>query len=300
MRAWRSLVTGLPSVSVAMATYNGERYLPEMLESIAAQTRPPDELVVRDDGSEDGTVAILRAFARRAPFRVDVLAGGPRLGYAQNFVTASRACSGGLVFFADQDDVWRPDKLATVAEQAGPRSPLALFHDFTLMAEDRSPIAPSYYAVLAEHGLPPAAAIKGCSMAVTRAFLEAWGWPPPTSSVSHDFWVALLATAFGQRRTVPDRLIDHRLHSDNTSGWIPDDSSREFTAAGDGASDAALLLDLVLKPPRVKGWTRTFLDVLDERGDAVDPAAARRLRRLLRVNRRRHRQVRARERAEKT
>src|SRR3954464_9717794 len=118
MGSLRSALTGRPSISVAMATYNGERYLPEMLDSLAAQTLQPDELVVRDDASEDDTVSILHAFARRVPFRVEVLAGGPRLGYAQNFVTASRACSGGVIFFADQDDSWRPHKLATVSQHA--------------------------------------------------------------------------------------------------------------------------------------------------------------------------------------
>src|SRR4051795_304134 len=103
MATLTSALTGRPVVSVAMATYNGERFLPEMLDSLAAQTRPPDELVVRDDASEDDTVAILNAFARRVPFRVDVHAGGPRLGYAQNFVAATRACTGSVIFFADQD-----------------------------------------------------------------------------------------------------------------------------------------------------------------------------------------------------
>lgn len=291
MRSWRSVVLGRPVVSVAMATYNGERYLPEMLESLAAQTRPPDELVVRDDGSEDGTVGILHAFARRVPFRVEVLAGGPRLGYAQNFVAASRACSGDVVFFADQDDAWRPPKLATVAQQVRRRTPLALFHDFTLMAEDGTRIASSFYDLLAERGLPPVAALKGCSMAVSRGFVDTWGWPPPDARVSHDFWVALLSTAFGQRRNLSEPLIDHRLHAANASGWIPEAASRAFTRPGDGSGPVRLLIDLVLKPPRLGARTRTFLDVIDERGYAVNPEAARRLRRLLKANRRRHQEV---------
>ena len=64
--------------------------------------------IVRDDASEDGTVGLLHAFARRVPFRVEVVAGDRRLGYAQNFVAASQACRGSLVFFADQDDVVAP------------------------------------------------------------------------------------------------------------------------------------------------------------------------------------------------
>ena len=291
MASLRSTLTGRPVVSVAMATYNGERFLPEMLDSLAAQTRPPDELIVRDDASEDGTVGLLHAFARRVPFRVEVVAGDRRLGYAQNFVAASRACRGSLIFFADQDDVWRPTKLATVADRVRRRTPMAVFHDFTLIDDQGSRFADSFYGLLTERGIPPVAALKGCSMAVTRAFVDTWGWPPPESRVSHDFWVALLATAFDQRQNLPEPLIDHRLHGGNASGWIPEDSSREFTRAGDGADPARLLIDLVLKPPRLKPRTQTFLDVLRERGDAVDAAATENLRRLLRANLRRHREA---------
>ena len=289
MRSWRSAFTGRPSVSVAMATYNGERHLPAMLASLAAQTHPPDELVIRDDGSEDGTVGILHAFARRMPFRVEVVAGGPHLGHAQNVVAASSACSGNIIFFADQDDTWRPPKLATVAQHVRRGVPLAFFHDFALVDDDDTRVAPSYYDLLAERGFPPAAALKGCSMAVTRAFVDLWGWPPPESPISHDFWVALLSSAFGQRRNLHDPLIDHRLHDDNASGWIPDASSRVFTEPGDSAGPNRLLIDLVIKPPRLGARTRAFLDVLDERGEAVDAEAAEHLRRLLRTNRRRHR-----------
>jgi glycosyltransferase involved in cell wall biosynthesis len=275
-----------------MATYNGERYLPEMLESIAAQTRQPDELVVRDDASEDGTVGLLHAFARRMPFRVEVIAGGPRLGYAQNFVAASSVCSGSVIFFADQDDRWHPPKLATVSQHVRRNEPRAFFHDFTLLDEDGTS-RPSYYDLLAERGFPPAAALKGCSMAVTRGFVDLWGWPPPEAPVSHDVWVALLSTAFGQRRNLREPLIDYRLHGDNASGWIPDASSRVFTSAGDEIGPVRLLIDLVIKPPRLAARTRAFLDVLDAQGDAVDPDVTRRMRHLLRVNRRRHRALRA-------
>jgi len=288
MRSWRSAFTGRPSVSVAMATYNGERHLPEMLASLAAQTQRPDELVIRDDASEDGTVGILHAFARRMPFRVEVIAGGPHLGYAQNFVAASSACSGSVIFFADQDDSWRPPKLATVAQHVRRGVPLAFFHDFALVNDDGIPVAPSYYGLLAERGFPPAAALQGCSMAVTRAFVDTWGWPPPGAPVSHDVWVALLATAFGQRRNLADPLIDHRLRDANASGWIPEPSSRRFTEPGDGSGPVRLLIDLVMKPPRLNARTRAFLDVLDARGDAVDPDIASRLRRLLKTNRVRH------------
>jgi len=289
MATLTSVLTGRPLVSVAMATYNGERFLPAMLESLAAQTRPPDELVVRDDASEDGTVGILHAFARRVPFRVEVMADGPRLGYAQNFIAASGKCRGSVIFFADQDDSWRPPKLATVTQHVRRRSPMALFHDFALVDEDGARLADSFYDLLTERGFSPAVSLKGCSMAVTRTFVDTWGWPPVESPISHDVWVALLATAFGQRSNLPEPLIDHRLHGANASGWVPDASSREFTRPDDGAGPTGLMIDLLMKPPRLKARTRTLLDVLDQRGDAVDAAAALRLRRMLQTNLRRHR-----------
>ncbi|WP_151083324.1 glycosyltransferase [Nocardioides cynanchi] len=283
--------TGPMRLSVVMATFEGETYLPEMLDSLATQTRLPDELVVRDDGSSDATVAIVEDFAGRAPFPVRVLTG-ERLGYAQNFVSASRACTGDLIFFADQDDSWRPAKLETVAAAAQVDRSEALFHDFALMSGDGAELAPSYYSLLAGKGFGPAVALKGCTMAVTRRFVETWGWPAPDTSVSHDFWVALLATAFGQRRNLDAVLIDHRLHDSNTSGWIPDASSRVFTEAGVPAGDVDVLIDLVVKRPRLRGWTRAFLDAAESPGGQVDPAAARQLQRSLRTNRRRHRAAR--------
>jgi len=278
-------------LSVAMATYNGERYLPEMLDSLARQTRLPDELVVRDDGSTDGTLAVVADFAARARFPVRVLPSDVRLGYAQNFVTVSRACSGDLLFFADQDDVWHADKLATVAAAAPAGEAAALFHDFSLQGGDGSPIAPSFFGVLAERGFGPTVALKGCTIAVTRAFIDTWDWPPPTSRVSHDFWVALLSTAFGQRRILRDVLIDHRIHEANTSGWIPDAGSRSFTSPGDGSSDVEVLVDLLVKGRRLRARTGALLAVVRERGEAVDPVAARHLRRSLRASRRRYRET---------
>lgn len=279
----------MPGISVVMATYQGERYLPEMLESLATQSRLPDELVVRDDGSEDGTVRVLEEFAKSAPFAVRVVPGDERLGYAQNFVVATRACSGDLVFFADQDDSWRPGKLAAIEAAADTTVPQALFHDFALV-RDGSVLAPSYYSLLEERGLSADVAIKGCTLAVTRPFLDLWDWPSAESRVSHDFWIALLATAFGQRRNLREQLIDHRLHDSNASGWVPDASARVFTTEGDDSGPAALLVDLVLKPPHVGLRTRAFLDAIDAAGERLDPAAARRLRRVLRTNRRRHRE----------
>ena len=108
-------MTHSKTISVAMCTYNGEKYLREQLESIALQTRLPAELVICDDRSTDSTSEIIRNFADSAPFPVrfnlnPVNLGGATKGITKNFEQASRLCTGDLIAFCDQDDVWLPKK----------------------------------------------------------------------------------------------------------------------------------------------------------------------------------------------
>src|SRR6266851_3311364 len=100
------------NISIAMCTYNGERFLQQQLDSIAQQTLLPAELVVCDDGSTDRTIEILEDFASSAPFAVRIHRNETNLGYRANFMKCAMFCSGDFIAFCDQDDVWRPDKLA--------------------------------------------------------------------------------------------------------------------------------------------------------------------------------------------
>src|SRR5215207_2518174 len=98
-------------ISIALCTYNGEQYLQQQLDSFVAQSRPPDELVVCDDRSTDRTVPIVEDFAKRAPFRVELVINETNLGSTRNFEKAIGLCTGDIIFLADQDDVWLPEKL---------------------------------------------------------------------------------------------------------------------------------------------------------------------------------------------
>src|SRR5918998_1154668 len=98
-------------VSVAMCTYNGESLVRDELESFLTQTRLPDELVVCDDRSTDGTVAIVEQFARNAPFDVRVHVNERNLRYTKNLEQVIGRCTGELIVLADWDDVWLPEKL---------------------------------------------------------------------------------------------------------------------------------------------------------------------------------------------
>lgn len=101
-------------ISVALCTYNGERYIREQLESILNQTTPVDEIVVCDDGSTDSTVSILQLISELAQGRIHIYLNDCRLGYSENFKKAISLCKGELIFLADQDDIWHPDKVSVI------------------------------------------------------------------------------------------------------------------------------------------------------------------------------------------
>ena len=101
-------------ISIAMCTWNGISYLPSQLDSIAKQTRRPDELVICDDASRDNTIVLLRSFAVTANFPVHIIENPARLGSTANFSKAISLCQGDVIVFSDQDDVWQIEKLAMI------------------------------------------------------------------------------------------------------------------------------------------------------------------------------------------
>ena len=104
----------MTKISIAMATYNGEPFIRQQLDSFSRQTLLPSELIVCDDSSTDATVSIVRDFSRSAPFPVKIFNNPARLGYTANFLQAARMCHGDLIAFSDQDDEWFPQKLDRV------------------------------------------------------------------------------------------------------------------------------------------------------------------------------------------
>ena len=97
-----------------MATYNGEKFLEQQLQSLSKQTRLPAELVICDDTSSDATVDIIKRFSETAPFPVKLVVNEERLGWRGNFLKAASLCVSEYIAYCDQDDIWLPEKLATV------------------------------------------------------------------------------------------------------------------------------------------------------------------------------------------
>lgn len=217
-------------VSVALATFNGARHLPEQLHSLAAQTRLPRELVARDDGSSDETVDILEQFAREAPFPIQVVRNQHRLGYASNFLAAAELCSGDLVAFCDQDDVWLETKLET-CEAAAQRTGAAIVaHSGAVTDEQLRPTGrlnphARRQRVVAPERSDPWWDWWGFAMVFRRRLLEIADpaqrvesqFLPSRSPLDHDDWIAFLGCALAPIAFIPEALVLHRRHPGTTT-----------------------------------------------------------------------------------
>jgi len=216
------------SVAVAMATFNGERYLLEQLESIARQSHQPDELVISDDGSNDRTVEIARAWAATAPMRVRIYVAEKRLGYPANFEKALRLTTADIIFLSDQDDVWLPQKIERVLEEFM-RDPeiLLVLNDQWITDENlRSTGRTSHEILKRKYHLYDRQSLiagHGCCMAVRRPLLGlALPIPAGEHDLTHDAWLAKLTAMMGRQKIVSEPLQLYRRHFAAVSIHSPD------------------------------------------------------------------------------
>lgn len=213
-----------PRISIAMATYNGAPHLQEQLASLAAQTAPPLELHISDDGSTDGTLGILAEFTASAPFPVHVHRNKQNLGFGENFIQIARRCSGDWVAFCDQDDIWLTEKLEWARRQieAGPADLALLSHNATVTDERLQPVK-KLYAYPSEArtgplGLPPEWFCIGVTQIFRRDLITAIpsdrrvSFPWHRHCQAHDVWIALMANCVGTvlRSDLP--LVLYRRH----------------------------------------------------------------------------------------
>lgn len=217
-------------ISVAICTYNGEAYLARQLESILAQTRPVDEIVLCDDGSSDGTLAVARQVLAGTSVRWAIHRNSPGLGVVKNFQRAISLCRGDIVFTSDQDDVWKPEKVAVMMEAFEDPACLLAFSDADITAADGQTVTgrlwDSVYFTPARRAAFDAGnymllcggnVVTGACMAVRRAFAREC-MPFPTDGFLHDDWLALCAASRGGLRPVSGRLIGYRQHGGNVVG----------------------------------------------------------------------------------
>lgn len=225
-------------LSVAMCTYNGARYLPEQLASLAAQTRPPDELVVCDDCSTDGTRELLEEFKAQAAFCVRLYFNEQNLGLLQNFAKAISLCVGDVIALCDQDDVWLPEKLSRIEfEFAAAPDVGMVFSDLEVVGEDLQPLGfTSWQSGWVEFGqqeqelfkqgkaldvLLTRTIITGAGAAFRREFVElVLPFPEVSKTFLHDYWIGLMIATVARLVPVSEPLVKYRVHADQQAGLL--------------------------------------------------------------------------------
>jgi len=219
------------TLGVALVTYNGLQYLAEQLESIVHQTRSIEHIVISDDHSTDGTWEFLETWASKAPMRVTLIRNDVQLGLRGNFEQAISAVQTDVIFTADQDDVWVPEKVALMCEIFERDPEVVLIHtDAILIDKAGHDMGKTLFGELGLSQAERAAIHAGDALTVNyrrnvvtgataavRNSLVALAVPFP-KNIIHDAWLALLAGATGKVRVLDTATIHYRQHGGNLVG----------------------------------------------------------------------------------
>ena len=213
-------------ISVVLATYNGESFLSEQLDSVVAQSYSNVEIIISDDASTDSTIAIIKAYQEKYGVeKIKANFNKENLGYTRNFEKAISLSSGDYLVFCDQDDIWLPDKIAIQYQTLSESNGLAVFSDAFLVDANARDLDMSLWEAVLGSGPPKkidyrafylANCVTGCTLMIQRQLLDA-ALPFP-KSVPHDWWLAYHA-AYQEGLVFTERkLLHYRQHAGNVSG----------------------------------------------------------------------------------
>lgn len=203
--------------SVAMATYNGEKYIKDQIDSILKNMSEQDELVISDDGSTDNTVNIIKEYNDNRIKLID----GPHKGVKQNFANAIEESKGKYIFLSDQDDIWMENKIELVLNTFKENDTSIVIHDAEVIDENLEVTISSFF----EYRNSGKGILKniykntyiGCCMAF-KADLKEYILPIPNNIEMHDQWIGILGETKGEGSIfLEEKLIQYRRHSNNVS-----------------------------------------------------------------------------------
>tara|TARA_B100000674_G_C37946624_1_gene965225 strand:- start:1239 stop:2222 length:984 start_codon:yes stop_codon:yes gene_type:complete len=248
------------SYEVVLATCNGEKYILDQLDSIAAQTIQPEKLIVSDDLSTDSTLSIIHSWSSSSSIEVQILPpNAKRLGSCKNFERLLVASSSEYVMLADQDDIWASSKaemLFSSLQSQGYKDisniPLLVHSDLSVVNSDIALIASSFFKYQnicprRNHWLSIGIQniVTGCASMVNRKCIQL-ALPFPSNVIMHDWWLALVASKIGFIIFTPISLVYYRQHSKNVigaKGFIAQFKHRFIQLFQDGSFD-----QLITKP----------------------------------------------------
>ena len=222
-------------LSVVVTTYNGEDYIQEQLDSILAQTRVPDEVIILDDGSTDDSIEILREYEEKHPTLFDLKINDRNLGVTKNFEKGIRVASGDAIFLCDQDDVWHEKKVERQTSALLKNNGMLSFHDSLIVDKSLSPLDRHWNMVSytianrSRHSdftqLTIRNFVKGSSILMDSS-LRDFILPIP-QEWAHDWYIALIATIISDLIPINEPLHQYRRHKNQESGQHTDST---FTA----------------------------------------------------------------------
>jgi glycosyltransferase involved in cell wall biosynthesis len=221
----------MSTCDVILAVFNGQTYLPEMLDSLLSQTTRDFNVLVRDDGSRDKSLEILESYKARFHGRLSVITGEPSGSATANFGILMRETKADYALLADQDDVWKPEKveltlrsLKEAEAKYGRSTPIYFATDIAVVNKDLELISASYWKW---KRLRPSmmsnlsqslicVPIQGMASGLNRALLDLAN-PVAEKAISHDWWAQLIAAAMGKVICDPTVTALYRVHGGNAS-----------------------------------------------------------------------------------
>lgn len=203
-------------ISVCVATYNGEKFIREQIDSILCQLSSDDEIIVSDDGSTDGTIVIINCIGDK---RIRIIEGPRKHSPTFNFENALKEAKGDYIFLADQDDVWKTNKVEVCMKWLQKYD--CVVSDAQVTDSNINPLYPSLYAIMQVrqghiYNTVWKNGYTGCCMAFRRNILEA-SLPFPKDIPMHDIWIGNVAAYKYNVKFIPDKLILFRRHKETIS-----------------------------------------------------------------------------------
>jgi len=219
-------------LSILLATYNGEKYVAELIDSLLKQTYGDFKLYIQDDKSTDGTFYTTTKYAMENPDRVIAYKNEENTGGAKhNFLKMMIEYKDDYVMLCDQDDLWLPDKIEKSLRKMkemesahGSSTPLLVHTDLKVVDDNLNIIRSSYrrmantsFKFTALNNLVTMNIVTGCTIMYNRALADMLT-AEPDFFVMHDWWAALVAAAFGKIGSIRKRTVLYRQHTENDIG----------------------------------------------------------------------------------
>ncbi len=219
-------------IDILMATYNGEEFIEEQLNSILNQSYSNWRLIISDDCSQDNTISIVKEYKNKYPDKILLFQNDRPSGSAQsNFFNAIKYTSANYVMFSDQDDIWLPNKIKDTFNlvrkmelEDSMETPILVHTDLMIVDKDLKEIKSSMFEMMnmdskrcALNNLLVQNIVTGCTVMCNRALIN-FIRKVPNNAVMHDMWIAMVASAFGKIGFIDKTTILYRQHGKNSVG----------------------------------------------------------------------------------